>query len=135
MDLFAAAGVVLATNRLPSDAFDVGVTDNIAIEKLEVSDIRAALGPTFSSWTLLWSDPDGNSSATSTRDYVSLVGETATMHQTMDSPSHDRIGWLLVSESSAAVPEPSSFMLMCLGGFGWTGYRWVRKRKRASAAS
>ena len=76
-----------------------------------------------------WSDiSDESSSTSSTRDYLFLLSDGAYIHQNWDSSFENgsgSLGWLIVSET-AAIPEPSTALLLCLGLLALATGRWNR---------
>jgi hypothetical protein len=123
-DLFAAAGVVYSGTETASAAFGTG--DSTLLVSIGVGGgiaLYTALGPTIGTSVLIWSDPDGDASGLSTRDYMAIedVG-AAVLWQNDNTPTpHNSLGWLLVSE----VPEPSTVSMLALGAlaFGLRGRR------------
>ncbi len=126
VDLFDAFGIPYTTS--PIHAYGTGGAANIFIasniNSVPIQDFVTALGPTRISSvyqsTYLWTDPDGDSSSSSTRDYLWVQNYTtsgpgrldsARMTQFAHDPPNPEIGWLLVSEPDA-IPAPSSIVLM-----------------------
>ena len=86
----------------PSEAFDSGGQETLTSGANYNSRVSDVLG----SFTEVWTDPDGNSISTTTRDFVEFAGSFVLMGQTPVDPPFHSAGWLLVSET-AAIPEPS----------------------------
>ena len=139
-DLLAAAGLFYNLNEYEnsifnaSDAFTVGGTAVISDgTDYDSGELASTLGFTNQASHELhfWSDPDGLSGDSTTRDYMTLSSSSATISQDSFLPgSTDTVGWLLVSSSVSAVPEPSSVTLMSLAAAGRIGFSWRRRRRR-----
>ena len=134
--LFAAAGIEYDGAETASDAVNPGGpygTGGLNISSGNNYDggtLRDMLGHT---WTgvaaAFWSDiSDESSSSTSTRDYLFLHSDGAYIHQNWASGwenGNGSLGWLIVSET-AAIPEPSTALLLCLGLMALATGRWNR---------
>jgi hypothetical protein len=137
-DLFAAAGVVYQTGRTASDSFLVGGDISIVSgtsSTTEPTDLLInLLGPTNISGgayeLIIWTDPDGNDSTSTTRDYLTIHGKSSASNynsgagqSTVSAASGaSYAGWLIVSDAAmATVPEATSVIAwMILGSvFGF----------------
>jgi len=118
-DLFLAAGVAYTGTSTASDAFAAGNFLGLTAPDAAGTALKAALGTTSGLITLIWTDPDGSSVSTTTRDYLELgITGGAVAHQISGViPPHGQFGWLLVSDA-AVVPEPSTGILVALGVLG-----------------
>lgn len=121
-DLYLAAGVVYIGQLTASDGFGAGASSFLALNDDGVTLLNAALGSTSSelSATLVWTDPDGTNTNSSTRDYLSMdLGGASLVQNTLASVPNSTLGWLLVVESQIMpVPEPSTGLLLSLGILG-----------------
>ena len=124
-DLYLAAGVVYIGQLTASDGFGAGASSFLALNDDGVTLLNAALGSTSSSSpelsaTLVWTDPDGTNTNSSTRDYLSMgLGGVSLIQNTLASAPNSTLGWLLVVESQIMpVPEPSTGLLLSLGILG-----------------
>lgn len=111
-DLFAAVPILYDGSETASSAFSTGAQVTLSSSTNYDVSLRDQLGVTFGSLTIIWTDPDGSTSTTTTRDSLNLGSSTAVAAQSMFSPANSGVGWLLVSEVTS-VPEPSAFL--CLG--------------------
>jgi len=136
-DLFAAAGITFDDVTLTAkDGYAAGGTVVISSTLLGNYDggaLQAMLGPTEDSLpvTNWWTDPDGNLSSASTRDYNQLQGASflfpspvAGIAQSAVEPEGAAFGWLIVSDA-APVSAPSTAALFALGLAGLA----VRRRR------
>jgi hypothetical protein len=119
-DLFVAAGIVYSGALRASDAFTAGGAEIefIASGNFGGAALIAKLGPTseiFTNRWWVWSSPDGDSSPTSTRDFLYMTGTDLMLWQTESLPASTLYGWMLVSDETVATPEPSTFVGLGLG--------------------
>jgi len=108
-DLFDASSLQYDPGKGPlSDGFLPGAGTLLSTGGNYNTEIITKLGSTaaIGDHTCIWTDPDGDTTETSTLDYVFFSVAAATA-QFSGSPSNASIGWLLVSESTTTVdPEP-----------------------------
>lgn len=131
-DLFNASSLTLNGVDNLSAGWAAGGTVFISTGANFNTSLRDALGPANSNPIFIWTDPDGSSVLGSTRDVIQLSTTNVSVSQQSITPPNFSVGWLLVSEA-AAVPEPSSIMLLAAGVVG-LGYR-QRKRRQATPAT
>ena len=133
-DLFEAAGITYNGAKKASDAFTVGTTKTISSEdNYDNGILMNQLGKTHGTKLFIWSDPDGSSSATGTRDRIRLVSDSAKIQQNANKPALGSTGWLIVSAQMAPIPEPSSIaMWSAMGIIGLVVARRKRKLTRAA---
>jgi len=155
-DLFAAAGIAYDGALTASDAFTVGANadistgsnydDGILMNQLGITSQSAdGNGALWSEVSAIWSDPTGDSQDSTTRDYVILhhyfeyqpwaqpESYHAAIEQHSNSGEHSTFGWMIVSDATTAVPEPSSIAMFGIGALGLFGYS--RRRRQTSAAA
>lgn len=125
-DLFAAAGIAYDGALSASDAFEVGDGAQISTGlNYDSAALRNQLGLTRSLLTLIFSDPDGDSSLSSTRDYINLSDTSAIFYNNSLVAPNSSIGWLVVSE--VPLPAAAWLFISALGGLV------VAKRKQLKA--
>ncbi len=120
-DLFEAGDMQYDFNSLfnrefrPSEAFETGPQVTLSSGSNYDPRVAQVLGANE-----IWSDPDGNTSSTSTRDFLEFGSGFALMSHTSVNPPFSSASWLIVSET-AAVPEPTctglAFIAMLFGSF------------------
>ena len=127
-DLFDAAGITYDGSETASDAFTIGGTLNISSNSGGTYDngvLQGKLGPTLGTTeTWIWSDPDGSTNITGTRDYLRLEGNVATIRQSTGQPPLGQLGWMIVSE----VPIPGAVWLL---GSGLLGLLCLRRKLKS----
>ena len=72
----------------------------------------------------IWSAPDGNAGAGTSRDGIELTGTDAQIFQTGTLPADSNTGWLIVSPA-APVPEPGTITIFAVALAGAAvGFLW-----------
>jgi len=110
-DLFAAAGIAYDGAETASDAFMTGALKYLS-DGTACGALRDALALTSLDATILWSDPDGSASISTTRDYLGLNDFSCFTGPSSLVPPQSSYGWLIVTE----IPEPGTLSLLALGG-------------------
>ena len=132
-DLIAAAGITYNGASTIEDGWDAGATADISTgANYDAGALQLKLGTTSTSGggsTLFWTDPDGDSSAGSSRDFVFLAPSFLRINNSAATPAGSTVGWLIVSET-AAVPEPSTFAVIGLAAIGLAGESTAAGRTR-----
>ena len=137
-DLFAASTLTLDSGGLSaSDGFTTGASGFVSSGANYNTSLRDILGVTDSADTaFIWTVPDGNTAAGSSRDLAQLDGSAFLLFQRSELPPITEAGWLLVRPADppvVAIPEPGTTTLMGLGALGLCVCQIRRKRKQASA--
>lgn len=129
-DLFAAAGIVSDNVLLSaSDGFSLGSSVVLSsTTNYDDGDLKDLLGPTNGTFSaIIWTDPDGSNSSSTTRDYVTLDPNGVVLRSSSITPAQSPIGWLLVSEATA-VPEPTTLAVLGIGTVGIAARNRRRRR-------
>jgi hypothetical protein len=131
-DLFAAAGIGYdSISYHASDGFATGVNLTLSSgANYDGGALSGQLGVTDGgTGSYIWTDPDGSTNTSTTRDFIALRSGTnlAYANQIGQAPPHNSFAWLLVSNSAAAVPEPSS---LTMASVITVGALYLRRRRR-----
>lgn len=117
LDLFLSEFGVSYGSRSLAEGWDVGSLDSFLPTTGSHVDAATLFNATsrFSSGLSVsfWTDPDGNATNTTTRDYIELAngGGPALLQQSGALPTVEFTGWAIVVPASSSVPEPASWML------------------------
>ncbi len=126
-NLFMAAGISYTGSLTASAAFDTGGNTRITSSDSNVGLLNQILsGSSNGLW--IWSDPDGSSAGTSTREFILLGSSFADIRQDSRVPGGLDWSWLIVSDSgieNANVPAPATIWLL---SFGLIGVFWNKKK-------
>jgi hypothetical protein len=129
-DLFDAAVITYDAGWTAGDAFTSG-TDTVISSGMNYNSEIYDLWDTYfpPEEVKFWSDPDGSSLSTSTRDVLLLTTTSATIVQS--SINHQTLyhGWLLVSEAPTSTPAPGALCLALTGVMSAAGF--YRRRRLA----
>lgn len=111
--LFTASSLTYDTSLVFSDGWTVGLSEDVSSGTNYNTSLRDFLGITYGTVTNIWTDPDGSTLDTTTRDIIQLAAGNAHLFNTSFEPINPNVGWLLVSEApTSGVPEPSSAILL-----------------------
>ncbi|MEM7473459.1 MAG: hypothetical protein AAF483_00560 [Planctomycetota bacterium] len=129
-DLFQAVDIAYTSSLTASDAFSTGIGSTItSTNNAEVRELIAKLGATHQGHTLLaWSDPDGSTNSTTTRDVLTLEDNLgrAVLSVSTTQPASPDFGWLIVT---SVVPEPSSAACLFMASVGMVRIRSRRTER------
>lgn len=129
-DLFMAAGITYPGPLTASDGFTSTFLAAILSSGATYDGgvLRDKLGITSGDATVIWTNPDGELFA-GTVDVMRLQGDEVSIAGAGVLPAQAGIGWLVVSET-AAIPEPSSFLLVGMAGLATVFLSSRRRRRR-----
>ena len=136
-DLFAASTLTLDGGLSASDGFTTGAAGIVSSGGNYDTSLREILGITDTiDSAFIWTVPDGNTAAGSSRDLTQLNDSAFLLFQASTLPPNAEAGWLLVRPADppvVAIPEPGTTTLMGLGALSLCVCQIRRKRKQASA--
>jgi len=135
-DLFAAAGISYDGAQTASAGFATGPNNDIISSgaNYDGGTLAAQLGFTVPGFfTALFTDPDGEGTEATTRDFTILFNDRAQLNSTPLLPGSGgqsaQLAFLIVSDTAAAVPVPAGVWLFGSALAGMIGVRAKRAKK------